>query len=120
MLEFPVCVLPSYHQPHLELIHSLQNKLLSCLLRDVAQSRTALERQQQDRLVQAAALRRHQTASAQPGDAASEVARFGDGPWASCVGSIFPRQQSTLKEPENNRCQFQHVPLNTTLAFDET
>lgn len=56
--------------------------------------------------------------TSQPGGAISEAARFAGGPWASCVGFIFPIQQSRLcQNQKKNCCQFPHVPLNTALAF---
>lgn len=51
-------VLPFYHQTHSELINSLQNKLLSCLAGEVAQSRAVLA-----------------------GEAAAGQARAGSYPW---------------------------------------
>lgn len=121
-------VLPFYHQPHSELIHSLQNKLLSCFIREVAPGRSVLAGEaaagqagagSHPQEAQSLLLLPSQVLTSQPGDAIFEVARFGDGPWASCLGFIFPIQQSKLTEPEKKTtCQFLHILLNTALGFD--
>jgi len=106
----------------------LQNKLLSCLVREVAQSRAALAGEAAAGQACAGSHAREarsllplpsQVLASEAGETISEAARFGDGPRASCMGFTFPTQQSKLTEPKNNCCQFLHVPLNTALAFDE-
>lgn len=120
-------VLPFYHQTHSELINSLQNKLLSCLAGEVAQNRSVLAGGAAAGQACAGSHPRDtrsfvplpsRVLTFHPDDESSEVARFGDGPWASCVGFTFPVQQRELTEPETNCCQLLHFSLNIAVASE--